>query len=112
MPGDEAVVFVPYYMPVTHEKFSWPDQRLLDEAFSYLKRINPALTEADILASRVARLKYAQPVCEPGFAANIPPVDNPIAGLQVADTCLYYHEDRGIAESVRLGKEMAERVPA
>lgn len=110
MPGGETIVFVPYYMPVTNEKFGWPDQTLLDEAFSYIRRINPALGDDDILASRVARLKYAQPVCEPGFAAKIPPVETPIAGLQVADTCFYYPEDRGIAESVRLGEEMAARV--
>ncbi len=34
-----------------------------------------------------------------------------IAGLQIADTCFYYPEDRGISESVRFGKLMAERVP-
>jgi hypothetical protein len=32
--------------------------------------------------------------------------------LQVADTCYYYPEDRGIAESVRLGAEMANAVGA
>lgn len=112
MSGGESVVFVPYYMPVTHKKFSWPDDRLLDEALSYIRRVNPALTKDDVLSRKVARLRHAQPVCEPGFAAKIPPVQTPIAGLQVADTCFYYPEDRGIAESVRLGQEMAERVPA
>ena len=52
----DTVVFVPYYMPVTHEKFSWPSQRLLDEAFGYLQRINPALTADDVIDSTVARL--------------------------------------------------------
>ena len=33
LPGGETVVFVPYYMPVTNEKFGWDDRRLLDEAF-------------------------------------------------------------------------------
>ena len=112
MPGGETIVFVPYYLPVTHEKFAWPDDRLLDEAFAAIRRVNPALTRDDILASRVARLKHAQPVCEPGFAARIPPVATPIAGLQVADTSFYYPEDRGIAESVRLGERMAARVAA
>jgi hypothetical protein len=28
--------------------------------------------------------------------------------LQIADTCYYYPEDRGVAESVRLGAAMAE----
>ncbi len=108
--GDDHVVYVPYYMPVTHEKFSWPDERLLDEAFGFLQQINPALTRDDIKAASVARLKYAQPICEPGFAAKIPPVQTPIAGLQIADTCFYYPEDRGISESVRFGREMAGRV--
>jgi len=110
--SDETVVFVPYYMPTTHEKFGWTDQALLDEAFGYIQRINPALSKDDILASHVARLRHAQPICEPGFAAKIPPVQTPIAGLQIADTCFYYPEDRGIAESVRLAKEMAGRIAA
>jgi hypothetical protein len=49
-------------------------------------------------------------VCEPGFAAKIPPIQTSIAGLQIADTCFYYPEDRGISESVRLGKEMARAI--
>jgi protoporphyrinogen oxidase len=106
----DTIVYVPYYMPVTNPKFGWPDERLLDEAFAMLRRVNPDLTEADVKARKVARLTYAQPVCDPGFAAKIPPVQTPIAGLQVADTCFYYPEDRGISESVRFGEEMAARV--
>jgi protoporphyrinogen oxidase len=109
--GAESIVYVPYYMPVHHPKFSWSDQGLLDEAFGYLQRINPALTVDDIVASHVARLRYAQPICEPGFARRIPPIQTPIGGLQIADTCFYYPEDRGISESVRLGQEMAEALP-
>ena len=110
LPGGETIVFVPYYMPVTNPKFSWDDDRLLDEAFSYIRRINPAIRPQDVLARKVARLRYAQPVCEPGFAAKLPPVQTPIAGLQIADTCFYYPEDRGISESVRLAEEMAARI--
>ena len=109
-PVDHTVVYVPYYMPAEHPKFRWSDEALLDEAFGYLRRVNPALTTADILSSRVARLRYAQPVCEPGFAGKIPSIQTSIAGLQIADTCFYYPEDRGISESVRLGKEMARAI--
>lgn len=106
--GGPHIVYVPYYMPVTNAKFSWTDEQLLEEAFDCLRRVNPSLSPGDILATKVARLKYAQPVCEPGFGAKIPPVQTPIKGLQIADTCYYYPEDRGIAESVRLGQQMAE----
>jgi protoporphyrinogen oxidase len=105
--GGDSIVYVPYYMPVTNKKFSWPEEDLLADAFACLQRINPALTKQDIVATKVARLRYGQPICEPGFAAKIPPVQTPIAGLQIADTCFYYPEDRGIAESLRLGNAMA-----
>jgi protoporphyrinogen oxidase len=61
-----------------------------------------------MISTKVARLRYDQPICEPGFTAKILPVQTPIAGLQIADTCYYYPEDRGIAESIRLGAAMAE----
>ncbi|WP_375421066.1 NAD(P)/FAD-dependent oxidoreductase [uncultured Sphingomonas sp.] len=107
-PTDETIVFVPYYMPLTHPKWSWSDEQLLDEAWGYVCRLNPTLKPSDRIDGTVSRLRYAQPVCPPGFAATIPPIQTPIKGLQVADTSFYYPEDRGISESVRLGKLMAE----
>ena len=104
---DDTIVYVPYYMPTGNPRWTWSDAALSDEAFAAIRRINPALTEADRMDVHVARLRYAQPICPPGFAAMIPPVQTPVRGLQVADTCFYYPEDRGISESVRFGKMMA-----
>jgi protoporphyrinogen oxidase len=101
---------VPFYMPVANPKFTAPDEDLIAEAFRCLQRINPKLTPQDIVTTKVARLRHGQPICEPGFLAKIPPVQTPIAGLQIADTCFYYPEDRGIAESVRIGAAMAESI--
>jgi len=110
-PCDGAhVVYVPYYMPVTNPKFGRDDQAFVAESFGYLKRINPALTDGDRILSHVGRLRYAQPVCPPRFLDRVPPVVSAIAGLQIADTSVYYPEDRGIAESARVAREMAARV--
>ena len=109
-PAPETIVFVPYYMPITNSKWAYADDQLVSEAFGYLKMINPRLTNADLVDSKVARLRYAQPICPPGFAARVPPVRTPIKGLQIADTCFYYPEDRGIAESVRYGRLMARAI--
>jgi protoporphyrinogen oxidase len=107
---DDAVIYVPYYMPVTNRKWQWTDEEFLADALGCLAELNPALTRADLVAHHVGRLRHAQPICPPGFAAMLPPVQTPIAGLQIADTCFYYPEDRGVSESVRFGKMMAERV--
>lgn len=106
----DTVVYVPYYMPQTHPKFDKPTDFFVYEAFNYVRKLNPALVEDDLKASHVGRLRYAQPVCEPGFSKKIPPVQTPIEGLQIADTCYYYPEDRGISESVRFAKMMVDNI--
>lgn len=108
--GGDTIVYIPYYMPITHPKFRQDDASFRSEGLGYLKLLNPALDETDVLACHVGRLRHAQPVCPPGFADMLPPVETSVDGLQIADTCFYYPEDRGISESVRLGKLMAERV--
>lgn len=107
-PVGATIVYVPYYMPVTQPKWAWNDQQFVDEAFGYIKRVNPAIADTDLIDAKVGRLRHAQPICEPHFADRLPPVQTPIGGLQIADTCYYYPEDRGVAESIRLGRLMAE----
>jgi protoporphyrinogen oxidase len=109
-PTDKTIVFVPYYLPVTNPIWQKTDQDILAEAFSYIRLVNPNLSDADLIDSRASRLTYAQPVCPPGFGKTIPSVQTEIAGLQVADTCFYYPEDRGISESVRFGRMMARNI--
>ena len=110
VPGGETVVYVPYYMPVDNPLWNRSDETFVTEAMACLARINPDVRPEDLLASHVGRLRYAQPVCPLGFADLIPPVQTPIAGLQIADTCFYYPEDRGISEGIRLGRAMADAV--
>lgn len=109
-PVDDTIVYVPYYMPTSQPKWQWTDQQFIDEAFGYIQRINPAITQTDLIDATVGRLRYAQPVCEPNFYEKLPEVQTPISGLQIADTCFYYPEDRGVSESIRFGRAMAEAV--
>jgi protoporphyrinogen oxidase len=109
-PLPATIVYVPYYMPHSHPKWQKDNAYFETEVKSYLRKLNPALNDDDFLSIKVARLRYAQPVCPPEFLKSLPPVVTSIEGLQVADTCFYYPEDRGISESVRLAKEMAARL--
>jgi protoporphyrinogen oxidase len=109
-PVGKTIVYAPYYMPKTNRKWSWTDEQLIDDALLCLMTLNPALTREDLLDAKVSRLRYAQPICEPGFAAKLPPIQTSIQGLQIADTCFYYPEDRSIAESAKLGQAMANSI--
>ncbi len=111
-PLDHTVVYVPFYMPGDHPKFAEPDAAFLDKVRRYLRRINPELTDDDIIDIRANRYRFAQPICEPGHLDKLPPVALPVRGLWVADTSYYYPEDRGISESIEFGRRMARDAAA
>lgn len=106
-PLDQHIVYVPFYMPGEHPKFSEPDSVFIDKVRRYLRKINPALLDEDFIELRASRYRYAQPICEPSYLERLPPVALPVQGLWVADTSYYYPEDRGISESIGFGREMA-----
>ena len=106
-PLSDHIIYVPFYMPGEHEKFSEPNQVFLDKVKKYLKIINSDLKDEDFLAMHASRYRYAQPICPPNFLDNLPNADLPIEGLIVADTSYYYPEDRGISDSIKLGRKLA-----
>jgi len=104
----EHITYVPFYMPQTHVKYNRDDQDFINESKAYLFKINPALTEDDIIDVNVSRYGFAQPICPPNFMDDLPPIKSDIEGVYIADTSYYYPEDRSITESVGLGRKMAQ----
>lgn len=107
-PMDKHVVYVPFYMPAEHQKFTDLDEVFVQKVKHYLQKINPELLDEDFLDVRASRYRYAQPICSPGYLDKLPPVSLPVKGLWVADTSYYYPEDRGISESIGFGRQMAK----
>lgn len=106
-PMESSIVYVPYYLPRQHPKFSQSDEAFKQEARACLQLIQPQLADGDIIDIHVSRYRFAQPICPPDFMAGLPPIKSSIDNLFIADTSYYYPEDRSITESVRLGRKIA-----
>lgn len=107
---EASVLYAPYYMSESHRKVTWTDTQFVAEVKSYLKKINPEFSDDWILGTHVARYRYAQTVCTPDFYRKLPPMRSLISGFYMADTAFYYPEDRSIAESVRVGEQLASLI--
>lgn len=107
--NSEKIVYVPYYMPTDNKKYLDSDEVFITKVKGYLSKINPKLTSEDFIDVVVSRYRFAQPICEPNFLAELPNVRPTHSNLWIADTSFYYPEDRGISESVGFGREMAKQ---
>lgn len=106
-PLNGHIVYVPFYVPGEHPLYAEPDAEFLQKVKKYFQKINPDLSDEDIIDMRASRYRYAQPICAPRHLEQLPPVALPVQGLWVADTSYYYPEDRGISESIGFGRKMA-----
>jgi protoporphyrinogen oxidase len=102
------VVYVPFYMPKSHPKYSAPAETFINESREYMRRINPDFRDDWILAAHASRYEFAQTVCTPNFFAQLPGMVTSVKGFFMADTAYYYPEDRSIAESVKVGERLAQ----
>ncbi len=101
------ILYIPYYMPQSHEKYRWNEQQFTDEACQYLSMLNPQFSHDWIEALTVSRYHYAQTICEPGHSKKIPPLSSRLNGFFLADTSSYYPQDRCINDSIRVGRLLA-----
>lgn len=108
-PMDNAIVYVPFYMPYEHPKYQDEDAVFVEKVKRYLMTINPELTYDDFLQININRYRYSQPICGPDFLKGLPDKKTSVEGLWIADTSYYYPEDRGISESIGFGRAMAKQ---
>jgi len=104
---DNHIVYAPYYMSQEHRKYHWKDSQFVEEATGYLQKINSEFSSDWVIDTHVARYGFAQTVCRPNFFDRLPPMRSSITGFYMADTAYYYPEDRSIAQSVRVGEQLA-----
>ena len=107
---DKHVLYMPQYLAITDPKYLEPEAVVFEKYFSWLKIINPALERTDVIAYKLFRDSYAQPIPAKGFSKMLPPINSPLRHLLVADTSFYFPEDRSIDQSILLGKKMARMI--
>lgn len=109
-PFEQMIAYFPFYLHRTHPWFSESDAHFIEMVKRYCKRINKEFSGNWVLAEKVHRYEYAQPVCPPGFLDMLPPVKTIVEGLYIVDTSYYYPEDRSLSESIRTAQELAKEL--
>jgi protoporphyrinogen oxidase len=108
--GGDALIYLPQYLPHSHELYQMGDQALLDLNCSYLQIINPDFERSWVREYWIHRDRFAQPICEMGFSRHIPDIQTPIDNLFLTDSYQLHPYDRSISGSTWLGREAAQLI--
>jgi len=105
-----SFVYIPYYLPISHPRYNFTDEKLIQEFIHGMKIINPAFEETWVQAIHIARSPVAQAICFAGFNEIKPSIQTQIPGLFITDSTVFYPEDRNISASIRGGRNAANLI--
>ncbi len=108
--GGKHVVYFSNYPSRENPLYQMSGEELLAEFLPHLSRINPSFDRSWIQEYHHHKVDAAQPIIGVNYSQKIPDLRTPIKGLYLANTTQIYPEDRGTNYSVRLGKQVVEKV--
>jgi protoporphyrinogen oxidase len=108
--GGDAIVYLPHYASGDHPIFAASDEDLLARSCYCLGRINPDFDQSWVKQYWVRRDRYAQPICDVGFADRTPAMQTPVENMYFTDSHQLHPHDRAISASSDLGERVAHLV--
>ena len=107
--GDH-LLYLGDYLDPSHPYFSMSQAELQAEFLPALSRFNPNFSAEWVTGVWLHKEVYAQPVPVQGYAARIPAIRTPLAGLYFASMSQVYPWDRGTNYAVEMGRRVAEMI--
>jgi protoporphyrinogen oxidase len=108
--GGRRVVYLSDYVLPEDPKWRMKDEELWALYLPALSRVSPRFDPSWILAKRINRGEYAQPVVGAHYSRLVPSFRCETPGLYVASMAQIYPEDRGQNYAVKLARTAALRI--
>jgi protoporphyrinogen oxidase len=106
----ESLVYLPKYIPLEDPFFKKPDEEILREFFSALKKMFPDLNDEDILTYKINREPYVQPIQEIGYSEIIPSMQTPLKNFYMVNTAMIENSNVNNNEVIKLARKAADLV--
>lgn len=104
------VVYLSRYLDIADPLWMQSDGAIFQHFIHGLEKIYPHFSLHDVIDWRLKRTRYAQPVINRHYSANMPSMHTPAPGIKLAGMAQIYPEDRGMNYAVRLGVQAAQAI--
>ncbi len=107
MLGTKALVYLPRWIPPDDSFYQTPDEDVLEMFLRALQSIIPHFSNEDIIAHRVNREPYVQPIMEVGYSEKVPPMQTPLKNFYIVNTSMILNSTLNNNQVIHLSRKMA-----
>ena len=104
------VIYITNYLDRDDYIYSLNKNDLFDYYLPHIKMINNLFDKSWVLNSHYNSLSAAQPIITTDYSSQMPSHNTPFDRLYLANTTQIYPEDRGTNYSIKMGREVAQKI--
>ncbi len=108
--GGQHLVYLPKYVPVNDPMFEATDVEIQQTFFNALKKMHPTLTDDDLLAFKVSRVRQVFVIPTLNYSQNLPPVSTSVPGLHILNSAHIVNGTLNVNETVQLAERSIPRL--
>ena len=106
--GGRGLVYLPCYVASDDPIFEESDQAIEARFLKAFRSMYPALTDDDIEAFRISRVRYVLPVSTLNYSDRLPPMATSVPGLTVANSAHIVNGTLNVNETLELAHKVAD----
>ena len=105
--GGHTLVYLPKYVAPDDPLFDVSDADLREQFLGALIKLYPGLTEADVLAFEVSRVRRVFPIPTLGYSTRLPRMTASVPGLHLVSSAQIVNGTLNVNETVQLAEQAA-----
>ena len=110
--GGKHLIYLPKYVPVNDPIFEATDQEIQNKFFPALKKMHPSLSDDDLLAFKVSRVRRVFVIPTLNYSKMLPPVSTSVPGLHILNSAHIVNGTLNVNDTVQLAERFIPRLLA
>ncbi|MFN8390982.1 MAG: NAD(P)/FAD-dependent oxidoreductase [Bdellovibrionota bacterium] len=108
--GGNTLVYLPKYVDSEDEAFLLSDEQLQHSFWRGLRRLYPELTEADVVAFEISRVRHVLAIPTLDYSKRVPQMETSIPNLFLVNSAQIVNGTLNVNETVGLAFDAAEKL--
>ena len=103
-----ALIYLPRYLPPDDPYYQRSDKEVLEDFLAGVRRIFPAFSRDDIVATAIHREPYVQPIQKINYSQMVPSMKTPMKNLFLVNTTMIVNSTLNNNQVIKLARQAAD----
>lgn len=103
--GGRSLVYLPKYVPASHEMFDRPDEDIKEEFVSALEKMYPEFDRNNIDAFELSKTRSVMAIPTLNYSQKLPPQKTTVDGMYLVNSAYIVKGNLNVNESITIGEE-------